>query len=115
MSEDPQNENEASRNTSRPTSKRQLSGITDASQATKGSSVVSGSRTNSRSDEPKYGGSIKTFFPEVVSEMRKVIWPTSKQMVIYTAVVLVFLILVTALVSGVDFLAGLGVEKVLTK
>lgn len=50
----------------------------------------------------------------MVSEVRKVVWPTAKQMVTYTLVVFAFLIVLTALVSGVDFLAGAGVEAVLT-
>jgi len=50
-----------------------------------------------------------------VQEMRKVIWPTARQMVVYTSIVFAFLIITTALVAGVDFLAGMGVEKVLTR
>jgi len=53
--------------------------------------------------------------PEVVSEMRKVIWPTARQMLNYTIIVFAFLILLTGLVAGVDFLAGIGVEKVLVR
>ena len=47
--------------------------------------------------------------------MKRVIWPTGRQMVNYTAIVLAFLIVLTAIVAGVDFLAGLGVEKVLIR
>ena len=65
-------------------------------------------------DDEKPGGGVASFLPEVVSEVRKVIWPTARQMVIYTLVVFAFLIIVTALVSGVDFLVGAGVEEVLT-
>ena len=39
---------------------------------------------------------------QVVAELRKVIWPNRKQMVNYTAVVLVFLVFMVALISGVD-------------
>lgn len=53
------------------------------------------------------------FIGEVVSEMRKVIWPTRPQMVTYTIVVLVFLVFMTALVTGVDVGAGKLVELVL--
>ena len=44
--------------------------------------------------------------------MRKVIWPTGREMVTYSLVVLVFLILMTALVAGVDYVTGLGVRWV---
>jgi len=50
----------------------------------------------------------------VVSEIKKVVWPTSKEMVQYTLITFAFLIVLTALVWGVDTLTGLGVEQVLT-
>jgi len=53
-----------------------------------------------------------TFIRQVAEELRKVIWPTRNQMVTYTIVVLLFLIFMTALVSGVDFGAGKLVEFV---
>ena len=46
--------------------------------------------------------------------MKKVHWPSAKEMAQYTLVVFGFLIFTTALVWGVDTLAGLGVEAVLT-
>ncbi|KAA2264765.1 preprotein translocase subunit SecE [Solihabitans fulvus] len=42
------------------------------------------------------------FLREVVSELRKVIWPTRKQLVTYTTVVLVFVAFMVALVAGLD-------------
>jgi preprotein translocase subunit SecE len=42
------------------------------------------------------------FVREVVSELRKVIWPTRKQQITYTVVVLVFVSIVVAFVSGLD-------------
>lgn len=47
------------------------------------------------------------YMKQVVAEMRKVIWPNRKQMVSYTAVVLVFLVFMVALISVVD----LGLAK----
>lgn len=47
---------------------------------------------------------------QVYTELRKVIWPTKMQMVTYTAVVFIFLVFMTALVTGVDFGAGKLVE-----
>ena len=47
------------------------------------------------------------YLKQVVAELRKVIWPNRKQMVNYTAVVLVFLAFMTALIGGVD----LGLAK----
>jgi preprotein translocase subunit SecE len=48
-----------------------------------------------------------TFLKQVVAELRKVIWPNRKQMVNYTAVVLVFLAFMVALIGLVD----LGLAK----
>ena len=42
------------------------------------------------------------YLKQVVAELRKVIWPNRKQMVNYTAVVLVFLVFMVALIGGVD-------------
>lgn len=48
------------------------------------------------------------FLREVIAELRKVIWPTRKQLVTYTAVVLVFVIFMVAFVALVD----LGFQRV---
>jgi preprotein translocase subunit SecE len=50
---------------------------------------------------------VVTYVRQVVAEMRKVIWPSRKQMINYTAVVLVFLTFMTALIGLVD----LGLAK----
>jgi preprotein translocase subunit SecE len=49
------------------------------------------------------------FVREVIGELRKVIWPTRKQQVTYTIVVLIFVAFVVALVSGLDLLFDKGV------
>lgn len=46
------------------------------------------------------------FLREVVDELRKVIWPTRKQMVTYTIVVVVFVAFIVALVAGLDWVFG---------
>jgi preprotein translocase subunit SecE len=43
------------------------------------------------------------YLKQVVAELRKVIWPNRKQMANYTAVVLVFLAFMVALIGLVDF------------
>jgi len=47
-------------------------------------------------------GRVGRFFREVSSELRKVIWPTRNELVTYTTVVIVFVTIMTALVSGLD-------------
>jgi preprotein translocase subunit SecE len=49
------------------------------------------------------------FLREVVAELRKVIWPTRKQMITYTTVVLIFVAFMVALIAGLDLLLAKGV------
>jgi preprotein translocase subunit SecE len=49
------------------------------------------------------------FLREVVAELRKVIWPTRKNLVTYTIVVLVFVAVMVALVFGLDYVFFQGV------
>ncbi len=49
------------------------------------------------------------FLREVVSELRKVIWPSRKQLVTYTIVVLVFVSFMVALVALLDLVFAQGV------
>jgi preprotein translocase subunit SecE len=42
------------------------------------------------------------FYRQVVNELRKVVWPTRKQLTTYTAVVLVFVSFIIAVVSLLD-------------
>lgn len=45
---------------------------------------------------------LSRFFREVVAELGKVIWPTRKELVTYTIVVIIFVSIMTALVTGLD-------------
>lgn len=47
-----------------------------------------------------------TFYRQVIAELRKVVWPTRPQVVNYFFVVLVFVLIMMAIVAGLDF--GLG-------
>ena len=49
------------------------------------------------------------FYRQVVAELRKVIWPTRNEMVTYTVVVMVFVIVMTGIVFGLDSLFLKGV------
>ena len=44
-----------------------------------------------------------TFYKQVVAELRKVIWPTRKELITYTSVVIVFVLVTIAYVSVLDF------------
>jgi preprotein translocase subunit SecE len=43
------------------------------------------------------------FYRQVIAEMRKVIWPTRKELMTYTSVVIVFVLVVIAYVTVLDF------------
>jgi preprotein translocase subunit SecE len=63
------------------------------------------SRTPSRGREPKQPlpARLSLFYRQVVAELRKVIWPTRKELITYTSVVIVFVLMVIAYVSVLDF------------
>ncbi len=56
--------------------------------------------------------SIGVFYKQVVAELRKVIWPTRKELVTYTTVVVVFVIVMVLLVSLFDFAFSQGVLRI---
>ena len=105
MSDDLQPENKDLR----PSGKRQVVGVSASATTSSEAYAARRAKDNKAELEESGRGAVKDFFPEVVDEMKRVIWPTGRQMVNYTAIVL------TAIVAGVDFLAGLGVEKVLIR
>ena len=49
------------------------------------------------------------FYRECVAELRKVVWPTRRQVVTYTSVVLVFVLILIGIVTGLDTLFGKAV------
>ena len=42
------------------------------------------------------------FVREVRAELRKVIWPTRKELITYTTVAVIFILVMVAIVTGVD-------------
>ena len=54
-------------------------------------------------------GRVVRFLREVVAELRKVIWPTRKELVTYTAVVLVFVSFMVAIIALMDIGFAKGV------
>jgi preprotein translocase subunit SecE len=105
----------------RPTGKRSRRGAVDAESDavdlatdTKAAPTKNGGGTAKKTakksaDRPSRNpfAFVWTFLQQVVAELRKVIWPNRKQMINYTAVVLVFLAFMVALIGLVD----LGLAK----
>ena len=50
----------------------------------------------------RFGGRIARWFRETRSELRKVVWPTRKQLANNTAIVLASLVLVGVVIAGLD-------------
>ena len=48
------------------------------------------------------GGKPTRFVRESVSELRKVLWPSRNELVTYSIVVIIFLVIMTAIVAGLD-------------
>ena len=59
---------------------------------------------NNQLAEEKLGffGRINLFYRQVIAELKKVVWPTRNQLTTYTAVVLVFVAFIIAVVSFLD-------------
>ncbi|WP_279579803.1 preprotein translocase subunit SecE [Fodinicola feengrottensis] len=84
----------------------------DDSAEESGESRRSSDKSDRKSDRPKSkrGGGrtnpvscwVLRFVREVVAELGKVIWPTRKDLITYTLVVVVFLVVMVALVAGLD-------------
>jgi preprotein translocase subunit SecE len=49
------------------------------------------------------------FIRQVIVELRKVIWPTRKELIAYTVVVIVFVSIMAAIVAGFDYVFTQGV------
>ncbi len=105
----------------RPTGKRSRRGAVDAESeavdlatGTEAAPTKDGGRKKTKTakkaaDRPRRNpiAFVWNYLLQVVAELRKVIWPNRKQMVNYTAVVLVFLAFMVALIGLVD----LGLAK----
>jgi preprotein translocase subunit SecE len=56
-----------------------------------------------RDDRKPLPARLSLFYRQVIAELRKVIWPTRKELVTYTTVVIVFVLVVIAYVTVLDF------------
>ncbi|MBE7189493.1 MAG: preprotein translocase subunit SecE [Jatrophihabitans endophyticus] len=65
---------------------------------------MTATRTESPAARPSRGrgGAPTRFVRESVSEMRKVLWPSRSELVTYASVVIVFVVIMVALVAGLD-------------
>lgn len=78
---------------------------TEATGSEPGRSTSSEASTRAHK-EPRKKGGLGKFLREVIAELRKVVYPSRQELLTYTAVVLVFVIIVMIYVSALDF--GIG-------
>jgi preprotein translocase subunit SecE len=64
-------------------------------------------------DEPRTGP--RQFVHEVRAELRKVAWPTRSEVVNYSIIVLVTIVILTSLIAGLDYVFGESVLWVLER
>jgi preprotein translocase subunit SecE len=63
-------------------------------------------------EKPGLGARLALFYRQVIAELRKVIWPTRKELITYTWVVIVFVAMVAAIVGVLDLVFGQAVLAV---
>jgi preprotein translocase subunit SecE len=85
--------------------------VSDTSTPTPGASS-SGKPPVKKSKRPGLFSRISLFLREVIAELRKVIWPTRKELITYTWVVIVFVLIMAGIVALFDFLFTQGVLAV---
>lgn len=83
----------------------------EAKAATRGEQKGRPTPSRDRKDsQPGMFSRLFRFLREVVAELRKVIWPTRKQMITYTTVVLIFVAFMVALIALLDLGLAKGVS-----
>ena len=61
------------------------------------------SRPKKKADRPSLWARLQLFLRQMVAELRKVIWPTRKELFTYTWVVIVFVAAFASIVGVMDF------------
>lgn len=70
----------------------------------------------SKGRELTFGEKVKKFFRDTKAELKKVTWPTKEQLIHNTGVIIVFILIITAILSILDFAFGrmfLGLSSIL--
>jgi len=63
---------------------------------------------NEVAKKEKAPGRVKQFFKEVTGEVKKLAWPTSKELVSYVLTVLAFIVVMAAIIYVLDLAFGEG-------
>ncbi len=76
--------------------------ISQSSTEEKKSVNKAGTKKSAKSDKPKKPNKIKKFFKDLKSEVKKVVWPTKKQVINNTGVVLIAVVISALFIWGID-------------
>jgi len=76
--------------------------VTDAKRAARRKAVKADRAVKIGEESPGLGGQIARFVREVVAELRKVNWPSRKELLTYTSVVIVFVVIMATIVGLLD-------------
>ena len=63
----------------------------------------------------KSGNKIAKFFKELKSELKKVVWPSKKQVSKNTLIVIVAVLIIGAIIYALDLFFGWGMSKIITR
>ena len=72
-------------------------------------SGASGRGRKGRDHGPSIFARVALFIRQVIAELRKVIWPTRKELIAYTTVVIVFVLVMAGIVAVFDYVFTKGV------
>ena len=70
-------------------------------------------KKDAKSSKPGLGAKIKKFFKDYKSEMKKVVWPSKKQIINNTVVVAVVVVVAAVLIMVLDAVFGFGLNQLL--
>ena len=71
--------------------------------------AVSDRESRGRKDTGSVFSRLALFIRQVVAELRKVIWPTRKELIAYTTVVVIFVLIMAGIIAGYDYVFTRGV------
>jgi preprotein translocase subunit SecE len=86
--------------------------VSDTSTASPERGGGSGRSGKGGKGDLSFFGRIALFIRQVIAELRKVIWPTRKELVTYTTVVIIFVLIMAAIVAVFDYVFARGVLQI---
>lgn len=90
---------EALGSTATPESGRPDGDTTEAAESSSSTKTRKGGKRGKKGPLARLG----LFYRQIVAELRKVVWPTRQELMTYTSVVIVFVVVIIALVTVIDW------------